>query len=93
MRRRTKRRQESLNTFAIRPMEPFGQIGKFLILAGLLIVVIGAVMVLIGRVPFVGKLPGDIVVQRRNFTFYFPLGTSILLSIIISLIFWLLSRK
>lgn len=44
-----------------------------------------------GKVPFIGRLPGDILIQKRNFTFYFPLTTSILVSIILTLILWILS--
>jgi hypothetical protein len=44
-------------------------------------------------IPFIGKLPGDIVIQKKNVTFYFPVATSIILSVILSLIFYLLSRK
>jgi len=54
------------------------------------------VMLLLFRnsgIPFLGKLPGDIFIQRKNFTFYFPVATSILLSIILTLIFYFLGRK
>jgi len=69
------------------------EIGKFLIIVGLLILVLGLLLTFAGKIPFIGKLPGDIMIQKRNFVFYFPLGTSILLSIILSLIFYLLSRR
>ncbi len=45
------------------------------------------------KIPYLGKLPGDILIQKKNFTFYFPLATSILISIILSLIFWLWPRR
>jgi hypothetical protein len=44
------------------------------------------------RIPFLGRLPGDIVIQKKNFTFYFPLVTSILISVILSLVFYIISR-
>lgn len=69
------------------------EIGKFLIILGFLIIVIGVLLTFAGKIPFIGKLPGDIVIQKRNFVLYFPLGTSILLSIILSLIFYLLSKR
>ncbi|MEN2986090.1 MAG: DUF2905 family protein [Thermodesulfovibrionaceae bacterium] len=72
------------------------EIGKFLILLGIIIVVIGFLLSFFGKIPLIGKLPGDFVIERRNFVFYFPLGTSILLSIILTLIlyiFSILSRK
>jgi hypothetical protein len=68
-------------------------IGKALIAFGLLIVLAGVVLVLVGRVPWIGRLPGDIHIQRGNFTFYFPLATSLLLSVILTLIFYLLGRR
>jgi hypothetical protein len=68
-------------------------IGKILIAFGLLIALAGGVLVLVGRVPWVGRLPGDIHIQRGNFTFYFPLATSLLLSVVLTLIFYLVGRR
>ncbi len=68
-------------------------IGKFLILLGLIIAAIGGLLLFSEKIPWIGRLPGDIMIQRRNFTFYFPLVTSILLSVILTLIFWLIGRK
>ena len=68
-------------------------IGRFLIIAGLIVAAIGGLLLLSGRIPWIGKLPGDFFIQRKNFTFYFPIATSILLSIIISLILWLVGRR
>ncbi len=69
------------------------ELGKLLLLVGGLIVVIGALLLLAGRFHLpLGRLPGDIVVRGKNTVFYFPLGTSILVSIVLSLILWLLSR-
>jgi len=73
--------------------ENFQHIGKFLIITGIVIAAIGGLFLLSGKIPWLGKLPGDIVIERKNFTFYFPLATSILLSIIITFIFWLLGRR
>ncbi len=67
--------------------------GKFLIIAGGLMVVLGLILLYAGRVPYLGRLPGDIVIERKNFTLYFPIATSILLSVIFTLILWLLNRK
>uniref|UniRef100_A0A7C4AIU5 DUF2905 domain-containing protein n=1 Tax=Thermodesulfovibrio aggregans TaxID=86166 RepID=A0A7C4AIU5_9BACT len=69
------------------------EIGKFLIIFGFIIIILGLLLTFAGKIPFIGRLPGDIVIEKRNFVLYFPLGTSILLSIILSLIFYLLSRK
>jgi hypothetical protein len=68
-------------------------LGKVLIAFGLLIVLAGVVLVLVGRVPWIGRLPGDIHIQRGNFTFYFPLATSLLLSLVLTLVFYLLGRR
>jgi hypothetical protein len=72
-----------------------GTIGRYLIILGAAIIVIGVVLVVAGRFPGlrIGRLPGDIYVVRDKWRFYFPLATSILLSIILSFILWLFSRK
>jgi hypothetical protein len=69
------------------------ELGKTLIVFGIILVGLGLVLTFMNKIPFVGKLPGDILVQKKNFTFYFPLTTSILISIILSLIFWLWSKR
>lgn len=68
-------------------------VGRLLVVFGLVIVVAGVLLMLIGRVPWLGRLPGDVHIQRGNWTFYFPLGTSILLSLVLSLVLWLLARR
>ena len=68
------------------------QIGKLLVVAGLVLLAIGLVLYITGKIPFLGKLPGDLVMRRRNFTFYFPLTTCLLISGILSLIFFILSK-
>jgi len=70
-----------------------GFLGKLLILLGVFIILIGVFLLLGERVPWVGRLPGDFIIRKKNFTFYFPLTTSILISIILTLIFAFLSRK
>ncbi len=64
---------------------------RFLIVLGLVIVAIGLLWPLLARLGL-GRLPGDIVIQRGNFSFYFPLGTCIIVSILLSAVFWLLNR-
>lgn len=73
-------------------MEGFGGIGKSLIIIGVVLILIGAIISVSSRIPFIGRLPGDIYIKRDNFTFYFPLATSILISIIISLILYLFRK-
>jgi len=69
------------------------EIGRFLILLGLVAVVAGVVMLFLPRIPFLGRLPGDIMVQRERFTFYFPLATSIVVSILLTLVLNLFFRR
>jgi hypothetical protein len=70
-----------------------GDLGKLLILFGILLVVAGVVLVLLGRTHLpLGKLPGDIIYRGKNTTFYFPLATSILLSIVLSVLLYVVSR-
>jgi len=66
--------------------------GRIIIIIGLVLVMIGLWMVYGPKIPFIGKLPGDIMVKRENFTFYFPLATSLLLSLVFSLILYLIRR-
>jgi len=68
-------------------MNPFQEMGKILLLFGGLMVLIGLVLIIAPKIPWLGKLPGDIVIKKDNFTFYFPLATSIILSIILTLLF------
>jgi len=70
----------------------FQQFGKLLIFAGIFIVIIGVVFLFGDKIPFIGKLPGDIIIKKKNFTFYFPIVTSILLSLLISLILYLFRK-
>ncbi|WP_027363856.1 DUF2905 domain-containing protein [Desulfotruncus alcoholivorax] len=67
-------------------MNSLDVIGKMLIFFGLFMVVAGAVMVAAGKIGGIGRLPGDIFIQRGNFTFYFPVVTMIIISVILSLV-------
>ena len=66
-------------------MPDLGSFGRLLLISGVLIAVVGLLLLLIGRLGL-GRLPGDIFIQRDSITFYFPLGTMILVSIILTLI-------
>ena len=68
-------------------------LGRMLIVLGVVMVLVGLALLLAGRVPWLGRLPGDISIQRGNWSFYFPLGTSILLSIVLTLLLWLIGRR
>jgi hypothetical protein len=70
------------------------ELGRALIFFGVILAIVGAVLYFSGRANLpIGRLPGDITYRKGNFTFYAPLATSILLSIILSLILWLVSRR
>lgn len=72
-------------------------LGKMLLGFGVLLVILGGILLLAGnltgKVPWLGRLPGDIYIERGNWKFYFPLATSILVSIILTLIFSLFGRR
>jgi hypothetical protein len=67
------------------------EMGKILVLIGAVTAAVGLILILVGKTPL-GRLPGDIFVRRENFTFAFPLGTCILISLVLSLIFWLINH-
>ena len=67
--------------------------GRLLIVAGIALLLAGLIVSVGGKFFGLGRMPGDIVIRRNNFTFYFPIVTSILLSIILTLVMWLLNRR
>ncbi|MGB9767522.1 MULTISPECIES: DUF2905 domain-containing protein [Dictyoglomus] len=67
-------------------------LGKWLILFGFILILLGLIFVFMDKIPFLGKLPGDIRIERKNFVFYFPLTTSILLSLILTIIINIILR-
>ncbi|MBU3958359.1 MAG: DUF2905 domain-containing protein [Candidatus Omnitrophica bacterium] len=69
------------------------EIGKTLIIFGIILIGAGILLTFMNKIPFIDRLPGDIHMQRKNFTFYFPVVTCILISIFLSLIFWLWPRR
>lgn len=73
-------------------MEPTGQIGKLLLVVGLAIAAIGALLLLAPKIPWLGRLPGDIVIEGRRVKVYFPLATSLLLSLLLTLLLYLWKR-
>jgi hypothetical protein len=74
-------------------MDSFRELGRVLLMLGGLLVLVGAFFYFGGKLPFrLGRLPGDIVYKGEHTTFYFPIVTCIVLSVGLSLIFWLLSR-
>lgn len=74
------------------PMDPTRELGKLLLLGGIALVVIGAFFAFGGRLPFrLGRLPGDIAYQGKNSSFYFPIVTCIVLSVVLTLILWVIN--
>lgn len=67
--------------------------GKMLIFAGIMLVIIGAVFAFSGKLPWLGKLPGDIYIQKKNFSLYFPITTSIIISIVLSIVLMLIRKR
>ena len=79
-------------------MTEWGGFGRLLIGLGVAVALVGGLLLLADRIPgvnhllsWMGKLPGDILIKRSNFSIFFPLGTSIVLSVVLSLVFYLLS--
>ena len=74
-------------------MADLGSLGKLLIFAGLAMAGVGLLLVVAGRIPLFGHLPGDAVIQRGNVTIYFPLVTCILLSVVLTVVLNLFARR
>jgi len=68
-------------------------VGRFLLILGIVIAAVGLVFMFADKVPLIGRLPGDFVIKRRGLTIYFPLATGILVSLVLTLLLNLLSRK
>ena len=73
-------------------MNDLPQLGRTLVGVGLVLLLVGVALMLGPRVPWLGRLPGDIIVERPGFRFYFPLATCLLLSLLITAVLWLLRR-
>jgi hypothetical protein len=68
-------------------------LARMLIVFGVVLALLGGLLLLAGKIPFLGRLPGDIIIRREHWSFYFPLTTSILLSILLTLLFSLFGRR
>lgn len=71
----------------------FDSVGKLLILFGVVLAVVGGLLLLAGRIPWIGRLPGDIVIRRENWSVYIPLTTGIVISVVLTLLFSLFGRR
>ena len=74
-------------------MFDFSNLGRFFIIIGLIIAGIGFALIFAGKIPWLGRLPGDFFFRGKNFSFYFPLTTGILISVILTLILWFITRR
>jgi hypothetical protein len=79
-------------TFSLGRSVAVGDLARVMILIGVVLIVIGLLMLALPRLPILGRLPGDILIKKEQFTFYFPLATSIIISIIISLLLYFISK-
>ena len=68
-------------------------IGKALIIFGVVLIIAGIFFTVGGKIPWLGRLPGDIIIQKKNFSFYFPITTCIIISIILSIILYLFFKR
>ncbi|MFH2011398.1 MAG: DUF2905 domain-containing protein [Pseudomonadota bacterium] len=73
-------------------MHELGGIGKLFIITGILIVILGLVLFFIPKIPWIGRLPGNIYIKRNSVSFYFPITTCIVISILFTLFFYLFRR-
>lgn len=74
-------------------LDPFGSFGRTLITLGIVLVVVGFLFLVAPKIPFLGRLPGDIHYRGKNFSFHFPLATSIVISIILTILLNLFTRR
>jgi hypothetical protein len=71
---------------------PLNSLGKSLVVIGGIIVVVGLLLIFGNKIPYIGRLPGDLIIKKKNFTFYFPITTLIILNLIFLLISWLIRK-
>lgn len=81
-------------------MPDLSDLGRMLMVAGIALVAVGAVLAFLGRSPtpgtlfgWLGRLPGDVLIKRDHFTFYFPLATSLVISVVLSVLLYFVSRR
>jgi len=73
-------------------MDPLREFGRVLLVLGVVLLGVGALLVFGAKLPFrLGRLPGDIIYQGRNTTFYFPIVTCLIVSLVLTLFFWILN--
>ncbi|MBN1255649.1 MAG: DUF2905 domain-containing protein [Deltaproteobacteria bacterium] len=73
-------------------MSPLGSLGKILSILGIVLLVFGLILILAEKIPWIGRLPGDIVIKRDKFTLYFPIMTCIIISLLLTLLFYVFKK-
>ncbi|MEX2147974.1 MAG: DUF2905 domain-containing protein [Candidatus Rokuibacteriota bacterium] len=68
-------------------------LGRVLVVAGIVIAIVGVALLFVGRIPWLGRLPGDIHIERGHWSFHFPIVTSLLISALLTLVFYLIGRR
>jgi hypothetical protein len=86
-------RDLELGTSHLERREMFDSLGKLLIVFGVVLALVGGLLMLAGKVSFLGRLPGDIVVRRENWSFYFPVTTCIVISVLLTLLVRFFGRR
>ena len=74
-------------------MDPFQNIGRIFVISGIILLVLGLLFIFGNKIPYLGRLPGDIVIQKNNFTFYFPITTLIVLNLLVFLLIYLFKKQ
>jgi hypothetical protein len=74
-------------------MPDFSSLGKMLLVIGLVIAGLGLILLLAGKIPWIGRLPGDFLYRGKNFSFSFPLMTCLVVSVVLSLLLWFIGRR
>jgi hypothetical protein len=72
---------------------PLDDLGRTLLVVGVLLALIGGILLLAGAIPWLGRLPGDISIERDGFRFYAPIATSLLISLVLTLVLNLVARR
>jgi hypothetical protein len=68
-------------------------IGKIFLIIGIMVAVVGLLLLLSSNIPWLGRLPGDILIRKKNYTFYFPFATGIVISVLLTLLFWMFGKN
>jgi len=74
-------------------MTNLGYVAKLIIFVGILITVMGVLLLFANKIPWLGKLPGDIYIEKKNFSLYLPITTCVIISILLSLVFYFISKQ